>query len=455
MQTPSEGDNIKRGPSRIWLLWFNLTQILIWLAQWQWPSIANQASNHYNSYCRNTYYDGFNDPTCSDHLINKCHSDKSCGLYYLWDGWDTSTYWSSSDNGYYSWFMCDPSYNTDSCSNCECIEINLYNGCKISLYVFLSLGLFFEFIRLILTLFLLASTHNIDNKIIISMVGDGIQFRILKIIAPSKYKLHLNIDYKPGYFYKFINPWFFINFVLHEIPCGICAILLLSFGVTEANINWYQHPIITMIIPLIIYLFNIILKIRLTDGRPWISSKRIKLQAQARLVIAVPHGQHGGPQFAAPTALVQQQQSINNIKYALVQNTFIAKSGDQLSVNQGENVKIIGDKNKFGWILAENGFGKKGFVPYAYLQIFNVNNNISISAAPAQNNNNKNVSALNEGEGGNIIKQQQYIISSNQNQIAPLISNVNNYSSYNQNQQQQQSQKKYVSDYFNGFFLFK
>ena len=323
-------DEEVKPPSKGLLVWLHVTHVIIWLIQWQWPFIALNAKNSYDTYCADTYFNGYNSPDCSAAAMTSCYEDIRCGLKEDFFGYDNN-------------FFC--SSNSD-CSDCECVSAQRYQATMIVLFVFLSIGLVLEVVRLMMACAISATfgIHRNDNLLFIACIADGIQLRCVQILNPRKYKeeiIKLHYNQRTIFKYKLCcalpSPWHIMDFMIHELPCFISVFVLLS---TEAfnDEPWYQYPLI--FIALGLYIANIAIKLRFGNLKPYVSPD-----------IA--------PVFDAPKLAE---------KWALVLAGYNAIENNQLTIMQGERVKILGEKNNFGWVLVMNINNQTGFVPFSYLQ---------------------------------------------------------------------------------------
>jgi len=338
MMDPSitiNADNEIKPPSKRFLLWLHISQLFIWFCQWQWPFVALQAKQDNDTYCRATYWDGYNSPNCSGYEMTECYDDIRCGLKADWYGYDDN-FWCSSDS---------------DCSECECVASQTYQATMITLFVFLGIGSVLEIIRLILACVVLGTTpHYNDNKLFLASIADGVQLRCVQMMNPAKYRKEIiNIHYNQRTIFKYRvcciqSPWHVLDFLLHHLPVYISVFVLLGTDAFDGE-SWYQYPLI--FISLIIYVLNKILKLRFGNLKPYISPDV-------------------APNFNAPNL-----DNNNNQQFALVLANYNAVDNNQLSIIQGERVKIMGVKNQFGWILAmkQDGSMQSGYVPFGYLQM--------------------------------------------------------------------------------------
>ena len=47
---------------------------------------------------------------------------------------------------------------------------------------------------------------------------------------------------------------------------------------------------------------------------------------------------------------------------------YVAQSRNELSFQEGEEIRVVGAESEDGWILAKNAHGEQGYIPTAYIE---------------------------------------------------------------------------------------
>ena len=47
---------------------------------------------------------------------------------------------------------------------------------------------------------------------------------------------------------------------------------------------------------------------------------------------------------------------------------YVAQSRNELSFQEGEEIRVVGTESEDGWVLAENAHGEQGYIPAAYIE---------------------------------------------------------------------------------------
>eukprot|EP01083_Nonionella_stella_P171493 585958_1 len=279
-------------PSRLLLWAVHLCNICILILMTLWPISSQSLSQTVNEYCTSTYFSGYNSPDCSSSLMTACHKDSKCALNH--------EFFDRDDN-----FFCSSGRD---CEECKCIEANVKPS-LIALWVFTGIGFAIELVRWIIACQFSGQKSFSADSGALACISDSIFLRWVQIVNPSFYTNEIMEAYNMRYLFGFCNnALLWVNYILHLLPCYICAFIIYGIDSSNKRFTFYLFGAMTLEI------VQLILKVRYRNGEPYKSAQTqinvLPTQGQVMGVVKpaaqVPAQQYGAPLQQQPVQYVQQ-----------------------------------------------------------------------------------------------------------------------------------------------------